>query len=299
MTESAAISRRAFCGAAALLGLLPSGIAAAPAPAPARVAAVDWAMLETVLALGLVPVAGTELVHYSHWVVTPPVPAPVADLGLRGAPNLELLLGTGPDLILSSHFYAGIRHRLGRIAPVRESAINAPNGRPYARALAETAELGALLGRAEAARTLVEATEAAMDTHRGTLTGTARRPVLLMNFGDSRHIRTFGADSLLGSVLERLGLSNAWTDRTQYRASATVGIERLAEMPDAVLVVVEPTPPGVEPVLDSSPLWHALPSVRAGSLIRLPAVNSFGALPAAARFADLLVPRLTGEPAHG
>ncbi|EWY37576.1 amino acid ABC transporter substrate-binding protein [Skermanella stibiiresistens SB22] len=295
-------TRRAVCAAALALLVPPVmslPVAAAPVEAASRVAAVDWAMLETALALGVTPVAGTELVHYRRSVVTPAVPDEVADLGLRGAPNLEMLLRTAPDLILSSHFYTGIRQRLTRIAPVHISTINAPNGRPYVRALTETAELGSLLGRAEAARTLIDDTEAAMERHRRTFRNLRPGPILLVNMGDTRHVRTFGADSLFGSVLERLDLANAWTDRTQYRASATIGIERLAETPEATLVVVEPTPPGVEPVLTSSPLWRALPSVRAGALVRLPAVNPFGGLPAATRFADLLSRHLTGGTADG
>jgi ABC-type Fe3+-hydroxamate transport system substrate-binding protein len=106
--------------------------------------------------------------------------------------------------------------------------------------------------------------------------------------GDARHVRTFGRDSLFGSVLERLRLVNAWRTATRFRATATVGLERLAEMPDAALVVVDPVPPGVWAALDESPLWHALPSVRDGRVIRLDAVNPFGALPAARRFAELL-----------
>ena len=277
-----ALTRRAFLAGASALAAMPLRASASSAQ---RIAAVDWAMLETALALGIVPVAATELVHYRRWVITPEMPDSVTDLGLRGAPNLEVLVKTAPDLILSSHFYAGIRHRLVRIAPVVNSTINVPGGNPYQRALKETAELGDRLVVPEAARDLVGRTEAAMDALAGRL---EFRPVLLVSLGDARHVRTFGGDSLFGSVLERLGLVNAWRTATRFRATATVGLERLAEMPDAALVVVDPVPPGVWAALDESPLWHALPSVRDGRVIRLDAVNPFGALPAARRFAELL-----------
>ena len=58
-----------------------------------------------------------RVVYLHQYFVTPEMPDGVADLGLRGAPNLEVLVRSAPGLILSSHFYAGIRHRRG--LPVR------------------------------------------------------------------------------------------------------------------------------------------------------------------------------------
>ena len=281
------ISRRAFLAGASALAAMPlaASASASASASPLRIAAVDWAMLETALALGIVPVAATELVHYRRWVVTPEMPDGVADLGLRGAPNLEVLVRSAPGLILSSHFYAGIRHRLARIAPVVDSTINMPGGNPYRRALEETAELGERLGTPDAARELIGRTEDAMDALAGRF---GPRSVLLVSLGDARHVRTFGGDSLFGSVLERLGLVNAWRTATRFRATATVGLERLAEMPDATLVVLDPVPPGVWPALADSAIWQALPSVRDCRVVRLDAVNPFGGLPAARRFAELL-----------
>lgn len=69
-----------------------------------RIAAIDWAMLETSVALGVMPVAATELIQFRAGAVEPDIPESVADLGLRGAPNFELLQLTRPDLILISPF---------------------------------------------------------------------------------------------------------------------------------------------------------------------------------------------------
>lgn len=90
------ISRRAFLAGASALAAMPLPASASASASPLRIAAVDWAMLETALALGIVPVAATELVHYRRWVVTPEMPDGVADLGLRGAPNLEVLVRSAP-----------------------------------------------------------------------------------------------------------------------------------------------------------------------------------------------------------
>ena len=50
------LTRRAFLAGASALAAMPLRAAASSAE---RIAAVDWAMLETALALGIVPVAAT------------------------------------------------------------------------------------------------------------------------------------------------------------------------------------------------------------------------------------------------
>lgn len=90
----------------------------ARAAATPRIAAIDWAMLETSVALGVMPVAATELIQFRVGAVEPEIPDAVADLGLRGAPNFELLQLTRPDLILISPFYTRYTGRLEAIAPV-------------------------------------------------------------------------------------------------------------------------------------------------------------------------------------
>ena len=94
-------------GATAALAFGPAPLRAAAGAAP-RLAAIDWAMLECALMLGITPVAACELIRFRADAVEPLVPAPVTDLGLRGSPNFELLQLTRPDLILTSPWYAQI-----------------------------------------------------------------------------------------------------------------------------------------------------------------------------------------------
>ncbi|MEO1977364.1 MAG: hypothetical protein ABGX15_14595, partial [Paracoccaceae bacterium] len=97
---------------AVLRGALSSlALAATPglgAGRPERIAAIDWAMLETALALGVTPVAACELIRFRADAIEPPVPETVTDLGLRGSPNFELLQLTRPTMILTSPWYAQI-----------------------------------------------------------------------------------------------------------------------------------------------------------------------------------------------
>ena len=123
----ARLNRRQFMAMAAAL---PAFAAEARAAGPA-VAAIDWGLLETLLAIGATPVAATELLQFRKIAVEPAVPESVADLGLRGSPSFELLRIVKPDLILISGFYEYQRASLERIAPVLALPVYEDGKPPY------------------------------------------------------------------------------------------------------------------------------------------------------------------------
>jgi iron complex transport system substrate-binding protein len=280
-------------------------LAAAALPCPAlaagpRVATVDWSVLETLLALGIAPVAAPELLQFHEVAVEPAVPSGVTDLGLRGTVNFELLLLSRPELIYSSSFYVSSEPRLLRIAPVERFSIYVPGRSPYEPAAAMMRSIGTRLGKSDAAERYIAETEAELAGLRERLTPHATRPVIPINLGDARHFRVFGADSMFGEVLKRLGLANAWTEPTSYSAMAPVGLEALARVPEAWIAMIPPAPPDAERVLAASAFWKALPNVREGRVLTLDPINPYGALPAARRFARFLVEALAKRrPGHG
>ncbi len=177
---------------------------------------------------------------------------------------MEMLRLVVPDLILVSQFYDYQRPILERIAEVESLATYEAGHPPYPLAVASALRLGRLLDRSAAAEALVEASERG-DFRMPSPAGASRRStVIAISLGDSRHFRAFGADSMFGDVLVRLGLRNAWTDPTSYSAAAPIALEVLAQVPDASIVVVEPLPPEVGRALPNNALWHALPAVREG-----------------------------------
>lgn len=253
-----------------------------------RIAIIDWAVLETALAIGVVPIAATELIQFRKVVVEPAVPPTVADLGLRGAPNYELLQILRPDLILISNFYEANRIQFGRIAPVESFPIHQAGASPYQLATDAIAALGELSRRRDAARQYVAETEAELQRAHQVLSATPIRRAFVIVLGDARHLQAFGSDSLFGDVIGRLGITNAWTQGTRYSAAAPVGIEALAAAPDAAVIIVSPLPPDFERTRASNAMWQALPAVRQRKVVVIPAVNHFGGLPSARRFARLL-----------
>lgn len=289
MNAAAFLSRRqVLAGAAACLAARPAQAATG------GIAAIDWGLFETCLALGKPPAAATELLQFRKIAVEPAVPPGVVDLGLRGTPNMELLWTMVPEVILISGFYEYQRPILERIAPVLALPIYEAGKPPYPLCEYSMLQLGVRLGVEADARRYVEAARDEIEDTKRALAGLAGRPIFVISLGDTRHFRAFGADSMFGDVLGRLGLVNAWTDPTSYSAAAPVGIEALARVPDAAIAVVGPLPPEVQRGLPDNAIWNALPAIGAGRVAILEPINHFGALPSARRFARLLAAGFAG-----
>jgi iron complex transport system substrate-binding protein len=282
-------TRRGVLAAAA--GLAAAGLCPARASSR-RVATIDWAVLETLLAMGIAPVAATELVLFRDIVVEPELPAGIIDLGLRGTVNYESLLLARPDVIMSSNFYVSAEPKMRGIAPVESYRIYVPGERPYGMAEAMTRSIGRTLQAEAAAERLIARSRDEITALRVRLKVGDGRPMIPINLGDARHFRVFGADSMFGEVLAQLGIANAWTQPTSYSAMAPIGLEALAQVPDAWIVMIPPIPVDAAAVLADSTFWNALPSVREGRVLTLGPLNPFGALPAATRFGRLLVDAL-------
>jgi iron complex transport system substrate-binding protein len=263
---------------------------------PQRVAALDWALTETMLALGRTPVAVVAASDWSRWVIEPPLPAGVADLGVQPEINFELLAWLRPDLILTSPFVQTLEPALSRIAPVSRHSIFEPTDTPLSQPRKLALELGEQLGASAEARRFVDVCESRLQTLQRRVQALAPRPLLLGTFIDARHVRVYGGAGLFQNVLDRLGIANGWSGRTGYWGFAMVGVERLATAADVQFIAIEPVPPDTWASLRSSPLWRQLPFVAAGRVSTLPPVLMFGALPAAMRFANLLVDHLERLP---
>jgi ABC-type Fe3+-hydroxamate transport system substrate-binding protein len=284
------LTRRNLAGALAWSALLPSRLRASPVAH--RVAVLDWAIAETLFALGEPPIALVAASDWNRFVVEPRLPTGTADIGLQQEVNFELLAALHPDIILTSPFSQDQESALGRIAPIRRFTVFEPTSTPLERPRTLTRELGVVVGAERQAEALVVYTDAQIAACRARLARLRPPPVLLVGFLDARHVRAYGGVGLYQNVLDTLGLQNAWTKPTNAWGFATTGIEGLATDKDVRLVAFEPVPPDALPTLAQSPLWRELPFVKAGHMSILPPVLMFGALPAALRFARLLTAEL-------
>ncbi|MER9331897.1 ABC transporter substrate-binding protein [Mesorhizobium sp. M0152] len=287
-------------GALALFMLPLAGLVPQAAEAkPLRIVCLDDGLAETLLMLGVTPVAIADREVWEKWVVEPPLPLEVADIGTLLEPNLEYLQQLRPDIILATPYLDGIKPLLERVAPVLTIGIYTEQGQPYQRAIEATRQLAALVGKESEGEALIAATEACFSDVRQQLAALADRPIYVVNFLDPRNVRVYGQKSLFQAVFDRIGVRNAWTGETNYWGFATVGIDGLATSDDARLAYIEPLPEGAGGTLTESPVWNAMPFVRNRSIMRLAPVLMFGTLPSASRFARLLAQALIAERADG
>lgn len=293
----AATTRRALLGSLGGFCLAPGAIAQ-PASHPARVVAIDWAAAESLLALGIEPVAVANTGLYRQWSTEPPLPPAVADLGMPEEPNLERLLALRPDLILISGWQVALRQTLARTAPVQIFSVFESNQTPLSNALAAMRALAREFGVEEVAAAFESRLEHSFEQSRKRLQAT-RRPAILLAvlLTDGMRITIYGKGSLLGDVLDRLGLENAWTGAMPVFGRITIGIERLLELTDFWLLYMDQgyrTQVALQRLRANS-IWRALPPVAAARVRPIAAVWPFAGAPTALRFAGIVTDALPGS----
>ncbi|MEI5678225.1 MULTISPECIES: ABC transporter substrate-binding protein [unclassified Mesorhizobium] len=275
-----------------------SGFCVEQASGPQRIIALDWGLAETLLALGVKPLAIPEVRGYRN-LVDPDLPETVQDIGLRTEPNLELMRRLDPDLILVNPGYAGIADILGRIASVETYSIFDGSGKPFDNARKALVQIATVTGRSEQARLYLEETTVALEQLKASANDFRGRPVYLVTMIDERHLMIHGNNGLFQHVLDVAGLRNAWDQAGNIWGYSNAGIERLKSEPDALVINLGPVPAYVQIALKSSRLWSSLPFNRRGQFHTIPSLWTFGALPSAVRFSWSLTDILRGIPHAG
>nr|WP_234642425.1 iron-siderophore ABC transporter substrate-binding protein [Allorhizobium ampelinum] len=280
------------------VSLFMASAARAQSAAPARVVCLDYGLASTLLAFGITPLAVASLADWDKWVEEPRMPDGVIDLGSSWEVNFELLIALKPDLILSTAFNDPLNPRLQALAPLFRASVYAPDTTDILTAsYSATRDLGKVMRLEARAEAFLAEADAFFDACRARLARLNAPPVALVNFMDARHVRVYTAPGLYHDVLQRLGLTNAWTKPGNYWGFELIGIETLATITDprARLIAFEPVPADVMPTLAKSPLWQALPMAKPERFAVLPSTLMFGMVVEAMRFARLLTDYLDSQ----
>jgi iron complex transport system substrate-binding protein len=266
----------------------------------APLATFDFAIAETLNAIGHPPRFLSGLEGYETYSRQEEILPHVINLGYRHFPNLELLSSDPPQhILISPPAHVSLLPRLRKIADVMEYPLykyadveDGHNDWDTIEGL--TRQLGDLVEDPDSAEHYIQQSNEHFASLKRALNG-IDSPVLLVRLMDERHARVYGAGSVEGMMLNRLGLENAWQKDLGQWGMTTVSATPLFDI-DAKLVFLDsPYGPdgGVEQLI-SDGQWRHLPNVKQGNYTIIP-VNywSWGGLPAARRFADSLVSQLT------
>ncbi|MCE7029095.1 iron-siderophore ABC transporter substrate-binding protein [Jiella avicenniae] len=290
-----------------VLALFVAALAAAPVAAGAqepatgtassqRIVVMEWAALETLLALGRPPVGAADAEGYREWVGEPALPETVAGVGSRQEPNLEEIARLKPDLVLSHAHLRPLKEKLAALAPVEEITFNGTGGDAYATVVECTRRIGDLLGETGKAEALIASADETFGQEAKALqsAGLAGRHVYFVRIIGPNALRVHGKGSIADTVLSRLGLTNAYPGDVNEWGFALTEPSVLAEDPDAAIVVAGPVTDEAMASVFATPLGKALPAVRAGRVHALPITWTFGGIDSAKTMAHAIAAALTG-----
>ncbi|MGO3207920.1 MAG: ABC transporter substrate-binding protein [Halomonas sp.] len=173
----------------------------------------DYAIADTLAALQQPPLAMAGLAQYRR-VYREPLLPDTRELGNRFQPNFEYLAALEPDVILiSPPAHLNLEDKLSRITDVIKIQLFGENLNIWQNLEQLTREVGELSGQQRQTEELIDSVEARMSEIAAQIKRPAE-PLFIAEILDDRHLRLYGAGSLEGMVLTRLGLENAWQGPT-------------------------------------------------------------------------------------
>ncbi|EEX94681.1 ferric aerobactin ABC transporter periplasmic substrate binding protein [Vibrio orientalis CIP 102891 = ATCC 33934] len=264
---------------------------------PKKVVALDWALTETVLSLGVELTGIADTKGYQQWVVEPALSGTEVDLGARREPNLELLMELKPDVILISKHMAPAYEQLQRIAPVLVFSVYSEKKQPLNAAKSITKSLGKLFDKEQQAELVIAQTDKifAINADKVRQSGKSDKALLFARFINDKTLRIHSQGSLAQATIDAMGLENDWQQETNLWGFTTAGTEKLAEHQSANVMIFGPLTQPERNKLKQSPLWQAMEFTRTNSVYELPAIWTFGGLIAAQRFSDHITEQLTNN----
>lgn len=294
------LTRRHLLQGLALAGLAcASGLPLRAEERLSRIVALNWAAAETLLALGVAPLAISDDRYYRRRMPTADLPASVRDVGPYWEPNLELIQQLRPQLILSDPMTPTLQRALNGIAPTEPVAIYPARDGAWRATTEFMGDLARRLALQPRAADYIAAGNARLESLRGQL---AQRPqpsvcVAVLN-QDGRHAAVYGRNSMVEDVLQRLGLVNAWQGPVGPVGLAMVGIERLADSPDAHLVYIDipTTSARLQSLRQPNALWNNLPAVRRGNTLALERFYPYAGAPSMLDLAERIAAYLLSRP---
>lgn len=229
--------------------------------APERVVVLDYAPLDTALALDLVPIGTTEI------PISPIYPEVINDITVVGKgqqPNLETILKLKPDLILGSKISAEKWYRqLSEIAP---TILTEDNGRDGS--WKENFRLYAnVLGQPDQAEQLLDDYQQRINALQSKL----EQPLKTMTVSVITHwsggVLAYSADSFSGSVLQDIGFERNPYQGKGKRYGISLSREELSAIDGDILFLMyrSTNDYGVTKTeFVSDPLWSTLNVVEQG-----------------------------------
>lgn len=254
------------------------GTAAAQA-APSRVVTLEWEYTEDVLSLGVTPVGAADLAGYDQWV---PIDRPrgITDVGTRQQPSIERIAKLRPDLIIVPRWRAtrslSQLKRIAKVLVLDPYPANATaRGAQYVQMVQSFRAIARALGRRAQAERVIDDMFDTYAPLRRRLEQAGRDGVSLAlaqpaGTASSPQLRLFTDNSLVGGILERLGLRNSWDGRASRFGFTLAGLEALSRVEDGWFGFIYPSQyAGLVGRVQQLPFYRSLAMVKGGRVRNL------------------------------
>lgn len=267
---------------------------------PRRIVTADWAAAESLLAIGLVPLAVADAEVYRQWLPGITLPEDVLDLGSRAEPNLELIAWLHPDEILISNWQASLAGQFERIAPTQKVTIIDPPSSPLENARRALRQISRFDSREDEAEHYLAAFDDTLSASAASLKDEQSKDVIVgVLHENGRQIYAYGKGSWVHEIIGHLGLRNALGVQTSRFGNALIDLAQLAQTPAAHLLYLDQgdRTRRAEFALARSTLWQTLPMVKQGRVKAIPVFYPLGGIPSAMRCARVLATAVTASEA--
>jgi iron complex transport system substrate-binding protein len=247
---------------------------------PARIAALEWHLVEDLLVLGIQPAAIADVDGFKTWVtIEETLSEDVIDVGVRWEPSLEALAAAELDLILALDYRdAEIYDQLNAIAPtIMLNAFPETDGvTPLEDLRTRLRFEGSFLDRAAEAEAAIASmdgviAEQASLIEQAGLTGAPYVAFQGFTGENAPVMRLFTDGSLMGDAITATGLVNAWTADGGDWGFTTNDVEAFIDLPEDVNVffIINASDDILDTFLNDDPIWQSLPFVQAGRFFPL------------------------------
>ncbi|WP_433133057.1 ABC transporter substrate-binding protein [Micromonospora sp. CA-240977] len=268
--------------------------------APAtKVVGLEWGEVEMLVSLGVMPVGVADPKGYGTWVTAAKLDPSVKDVGTRGEPSVDSIVALQPDLVvMEDDRGANLVSQLEKYVPVvvaRGSDATDNLGRMRA----DLTMIAKAVGRTTAAEKLLTDFDAAIADGKKKIAdaGAAGRPFAIADGwkeGSTVSIRMFGKGALVSQIGIQLGLTNAWTGKTdEVWGLGQTDVEGMTVLKDPHLRLFYSASDGDDVFADGlagNAIWKALPFVRQGNLHKMPnGIWTFGGPLSGKQYIDELV----------
>ena len=241
-----------------------------------RVVALGWEIMEMVIALGIKPVGVSNVSDYKKWVALNHMPDGVIDMGPRNQINLEKIYSVKPDIIIIGSSQVKYIDKLEKIAPVMFVEIYKSNENLFRNMENNFIKIGKLFDRQKKAEKIMQQTYELIK-QKGKLVKDKNSPVAFARFlRNGKRFRLHGEQSMAGSVINIMGLQNAYKGKTNHWGFALMNAEKLRKLSKNMQFIYIKDEWGGYHSITKNPLWKTFPFVINKKKYSIPDVWTYG-----------------------